>query len=92
MPQFPQLLSIVSVYQPLTYGIIILFACITLHVDCVYAASVLAYDQYGRLSEQLEMESTLRNKAENIATQVSLNHTIEQHDCTIVVGVGYVYS
>ncbi len=42
-----------------------------LRIDVCSAASVLAFDQYGRLSEQLEMESTLRNKAENIATQVS---------------------
>lgn len=36
----------------------------------ISAASQLAFDQYGQLSEQLETESALRERAESVATQV----------------------
>ena len=36
-----------------------------------YAASLLAFDQYGQLSAQLETENALRERAETVATQVS---------------------
>ena len=36
------------------------------------AASLLAFDQYGQLSAQLETESALRERAESVATQVQL--------------------
>ena len=39
---------------------------------CLPAASQLAFDQYGQLSEQLETESALRERAESVATQVSV--------------------
>lgn len=32
--------------------------------------SALAFDQYGQLSEQLEQESAMRERAETLATQV----------------------
>lgn len=35
-----------------------------------FPASLLAFDQYGQLSDQLETESALRERAESVATQV----------------------
>ena len=40
---------------------------------CFPTASALAFDQYGQLSEQLEQESAMRERAETMATQV---HTV----------------
>jgi len=34
------------------------------------STSVLAFDQYGQLSEQLEQESAMRERAETMATQI----------------------
>lgn len=34
------------------------------------SVSALAFDQYGQLSEQLEQESAMRERAETLATQV----------------------
>ena len=43
------------------------------HLYCFPTASALAFDQYGQLSEQLEQESAMRERAETMATQV---HTV----------------
>ena len=47
----------------------------TLTLTCT--ASRLAFDQYGQISEQLEQESALRERAETLATQV---HTLTPHE------------
>ncbi len=36
-----------------------------------HPASALAFDQYGQLSDQLEQELALRDRAETLATEVS---------------------
>ena len=41
-----------------------------LSLNNALAVSVLAFDQYGQLTEQLEQESAMRERAETLATQV----------------------
>ena len=46
-----------------------------MYVVFTHTASALAFDQYGQLSEQLEQESAMRERAETMATQVH-THTV----------------
>ena len=50
-------------------------------------ASQLAFDQYGKLSEQYEQESALRERAESMATEVSEVFSIHVLVCASVASV-----